>query len=380
MPTSGPGSGSTADDDVSVRAGFRLGRVFGIDVVADGSLLALGLLLVASLFVDLRRVAPGTSPEWLLAAAALGGAVFIASILVHEISHSVLAMRRELPVRRIRLFIFGGVSEIEREASNPGDEFVIAVAGPITSAIVGGLLLLAALAVPSDWIVVERLARVLGFVNLLLAGFNLLPGFPLDGGRALRALLWRRDDRDRATRRAIEGGRVLALVLIGAGAWLLIRRRDITGLWTVAVGWYLLRAAVGAADREDILARIAGLTIADVMRPVTETVPGDATVAAVVALHQVGPALQPVPVVVDGRVHGVIGDREIAPVDDAARAATLVAELMTPIGPRDVVAADEALDAFVSRPDGPSPCTLVVAGGRVVGIVTGRELGRAISG
>ncbi len=375
---SGPDSGSTADG--AVRTGFRLGRIFGIDVVADGSLFVLGLLLVGSLFADLRRVAPGTSPEWLLAAATLGGTVFIGSILVHELSHSVLALRRELPVRRIRLFIFGGVSEIEREASNPGDEFVIAVAGPITSAVVGGALWLGAMLMPPDWLVAARLARVLGVVNLLLAGFNLLPGFPLDGGRALRAILWSRDDRDRATRRAIEGGRVLALVLIGAGAWLLLRRRDITGLWTVAVGWYLLRAAVNAAEREDILARIAGLTVGDIMRPVTETVPGGATVAAVVALHQVGPVLQPVPVVVDGRVRGVIGDREIASFDDAARAAMAVAEVMTPVGPRDVVDAGEALDAFVSRPDGPSPHTLVVSGGRVVGIVSGRELGRAISG
>ena len=354
--------------------GIRLGRISGIEIVADLSLFLLALLLVGSLYVDLRRVAPGSTPEALLAASTVGGVIFIASVLVHELSHSLLAQRRGLAVSRIRLFIFGGVSEIEREAENPRDEFQVAVAGPVASAVVGGLLLGIGLVAPDSWLFVVRLGGVLGVVNLLLAAFNLLPGFPLDGGRALRALLWRRWERERATRVAIEAGRILALVIVGVGIWLLLRRRDISGLWTVGVGWFLYQAALSASTREKLLDRIDGLTVADVMRPVTETVPGDASVAEVVAFHQVGPRLQPVPVVLEGRVRGIAGEREISTVAPEDRVTTPIARVMTEVGPEDVVPASETLEDFLRRPASSARRVLATEDGRVVGIVTGREL------
>ncbi len=357
-----------------MRRGFRLGRVSGIEIVADLSLVLLALLLVGSLYVDLRRASPGSTPEVLLGGAVVGGALFIASVLAHELSHSLLAQRRGLPVRRIRLFIFGGLSEIEREAENPTDEFQIAVAGPASSAVIGLVLLVAGLAAPAGWIFVDRLGRILGIVNLLLAAFNLLPGFPLDGGRALRALLWRRWERERATRVAIEAGRMLALVVVGVGVWLLVRRRDLSGLWTIGVGWFLYQAAATAAARERLLARIDGKTVADVMRTVTEAIPGDATIAELVAFHQVGPTLRAVPVVVDGKVRGVISEAEIAPVGPAERTVVRVADVMAEIGPSDVVPSDETLEDFLSRPAAPSRTVLATMGGRVVGIVTGREM------
>ncbi|MFQ5554351.1 MAG: site-2 protease family protein [Acidimicrobiia bacterium] len=364
----------------ALKQGFRLGRIAGIDVTADFSLVVLGVLLVGSLFVDLRRVSPDSSRDTLLLAAAIGGVLFIGGVLAHELSHSILAGRRGLPVRRIRLLIFGGVSEIEREASDPGDEFAIAVAGPVASAALGGLLWLVALVVPGDWVLAGRLGRVLAVVNVLLALFNLLPGFPLDGGRALRALLWRQGDRDRATRIAIESGRFLALGLLGVGAWLVLRRRDVSGLWTIAVAWFLYRAAVGAAGRERLLSRIDGLTVGDVMRRVTESVPGDITVAEVVRLHQVGPELLPVPVEIEGRVRGVIGEQAIAALSEPARLITPVSEVMRLVGHRDVAPAAERLEDFLGRPAAPAGLVLAVADRRVVGVVTGREMGPIFSG
>jgi len=354
--------------------GFRLGRVGGIEIVADSSLLLLALLLVGSLYVDLRRVSPGSTPESLLVAGALGGGLFIASVLAHELSHSLLAQRRGLPVRRIRLFIFGGLSEIEREAENPGDEFQIAVAGPAASALIGLGLIGVGAVVPAGWVIAQRLGSVLGIVNLVLAAFNLLPGFPLDGGRALRALLWRRWERQRATRIAIAAGRTMALVIVGLGVWLLVSRRDLGGLWTIGVGWFLHQAAVGAAARERLLATIEGLTVGDVMRAVTETIPAEASIAELVALHQVGPVLRAVPVVVDGRVRGVVGESDISAVAPGDRALVTVGEVMTGIGPRDVVPAEESIEDFLGRPAAPARTVLATASGRVVGIVTAREL------
>ncbi len=372
MPTSTRGSGS--ENEQGVKKGYRLGQISGVEIVADFSLVVLGVLLVASLFADLARVSPGTSRETLLVASIVGGLLFIGGDLGHELRHSLLAPRRGLPVRSNRLFIFGGVSEIEREASNPRDEFVIAVAGPLSSALFGGALWLVALALPESLVIAVRLGRVLAIVNLLLAVFNLLPGFPLDGGRVLRALLWHRGDRDRATKLAIASGRVLALGLIGVGAWLLVRRMDISGLWTIAVGGFLYRAALEATAREALLVRIAGRLVADIMRPVAETVPGDAPVAEVVALHQVGTSLQPVPVVVEGRVRGVVAEDEIAGLSRMDRLVVLAADVMTPIGPGDVVPADEPLDVFLARPGASSARVLAIEDGRVVGLVTGREM------
>jgi len=372
MQTSTQGSGSA--NEQGVKKGYRLGRISGIEIVADLSLLVLGVLLVASLFADLARVSPGTSRETVLIASLIGGMVFIGSVLGHELSHSLLAQRRGLPVRRIRLFIFGGVSEIEREASNPRDEFVIAMAGPLSSGLFGAALWLVTLAIPGSLVIAVRLGRVLAIVNLLLAAFNLLPGFPLDGGRVLRALLWRRGDKQRATKRAIASGRVLALGLIGVGAWLLLRRMDISGLWTIAVGGFLYKAALEASAREALLVRIDGRSVADIMRPVAASVPGDASVAEVVALHQVGPSLQPVPVVVEGRVRGVVAEEEIAALSNMDRMVILVTDVMSPIGPKDVVSADEPLDVFLARPAASSGRVLAVEDGRVVGLVTGREM------
>lgn len=361
-----------------MKRGFRIGKISGIEVDADVSLVVLALLLVASLYVDLRRAAPGSTPESLLGAAAVGGLLFIGSVLAHELSHSLLAERRGLPVRRIRLFIFGGVSEIEREAENPTDEFQVAIAGPVSSAVIGLFFIGVGIVAPDNWVFVTRLGTVLGVVNLLLAAFNLLPGYPLDGGRVLRALLWRRWERERATRFAIAAGRGFALFISGIGAWLLIQRRDISGLWTLGVGWFLFDAAVAAATREKLLARIDGLTLADVMRSVTEAVPGEATVTELVAFHQVGPRLAPVPVVVDGRIRGIVAEENVESIQSDMRSVTSVARIMTPIGPDDVAPAGESLEAFLRRAS-PSETVLVTIEGRVVGIVTGRELARAIA-
>ena len=303
----------------------------------------------------------------------IGGIGFIASVLAHELSHSILARRRGLEVRRIRLFVFGGVSEIEQEPRDPAEELAVSVAGPAASAAIGVVLLGVSFALTVS--PVQRLVWVLAMANLALAAFNLLPGLPLDGGRVMHAVLWRWwGDRARAARWAIVSGQGMGLAVAAAGAAILFRRVDLGGLWLIAIGWFLFRAASAARSREDLVAKLSGLRVGDVMRQIDVAVSGDLTIEEFLDLYGFGLRVRTYPVEVDGRVRGIIGNREIATIEPATHRHTLVAAEMATIGPHDVVAPDIRLEDLMTRVPGESGRAVVVDDGRVVGLVTPEEL------
>lgn len=353
-----------------------LGRYRGVEIVLDASMLLLTLLLVVSLYADLAS-APEGGGFGTVVFAALGGVLFLGGVILHEVSHTELALQRGLAVARIRLFLLGGVSEIEEDAATARDEFAIAVAGPITSALLGGALVVLAVVVPSSWGQVDRVVLVSGWAHLALAVFNILPGFPLDGGRALRALLWaRRGDKQSATATTLGVGRRFGLVVIGVGAWLAIRGLLVAGMWAALVGWFVNRTATAAAAREEFLERLRGHTLRDVMRPITETVDKDISVQRLVDLYTVGPRLATQAVEVGGRIVALVGESEIAALDDALRRTTPVAEVMVPVGPDDVVTAETDLVKLLQRSSSPSRRILVTEGDRAIGVVTSDEFGR----
>lgn len=358
-----------------MRRGFRLGTVLGIEVIADLSLLVVAALLTWSLYIDVDRAFPATSSNTLLVASILGGIFFFGSVFLHELSHSVVALRRGLTVRRIRLFIFGGVSEIEEEAASPADELAVTVAGPAASAVIGVVFLAVAWILPDGVRLAARLCAVLGVANLSIAIFNLLPGLPLDGGRVLRAIVWRRSgDRARATKLAVRTGRGLGLLLMVAGGALIFSLGDVSAIWLIAVGWFLHQAAATSAMQEELTRRIEGMTIGDAMRRTELAIDGTSTVAAALQLHGWGERLRAMPVVVDGRVRGVFGDREIAGVDEGDRPKKTVAAAMTEIGPGDVVEATAPLRSALVRESGRAGILVVVDNGRAVGMLTTEEL------
>ncbi len=358
-----------------MRRGFRLGSVRGVDVVADLSLLVIAALLTWSLYVDLSRAFPGRSPDGLIFAAAAGGLLFLASVFVHELSHSLVALRRGLNVRRIRLFIFGGVSEIEEEAATPGDELFVTLAGPAASLGLGVAFLGLGWAVAGALRVPARIALILGVANLSIAVFNLLPGLPLDGGRMLRALVWRRSgDRARATRLAVTTGRALGVLLMVAGVALAIAVRNFSALWLIAVGWFLFEAASVSAVQEAFANKIEGLSVGDVMRRTDMAVDGNATVDAALDLHGWGDKLRPMPVALDGRVRGVFGTREAREVPAGERSTQLVRDVMRLIGPEDVIGAEVPLRRALSREAGGAGMLVVVDQGTVVGLLSSEEL------
>ena len=301
-----------------MRRGFRLARLFGVDIFVDGSLLILAFLLAWSLTVDFGDRYPDLTTGVRLLYAATTSVLFLASVLIHELSHSVVALRRGLDVLQIRLFIFGGVSEIRDDARGPGEEFAVAAAGPLASLVLGGLFVVLGSVVAGPW---GRVFGLLGVANVILAGFNLLPGLPLDGGRVLHAA-------SVAMARRLPGGdsdsrRLRSVSRTGAGRR---RHRDVLhrggrspvcGRWPSAGS--CTRRPWGPRLGPTLSPRSAVPRVGDVMRPVAAAVDGDMAVTEVVALHGFGPRLPSLPVDVDGRVRGLVGDREVGSLTDEER-------------------------------------------------------------
>lgn len=353
--------------------GIRVARLAGVDVVADVSVVGIAALLAWALFVDLSARYPFESSARLGILAVAGSVIFLMAILAHEWSHALVARRRGLTVRLIALFVFGGYSVIEPGDETPADEIVVSVAGPIASLAIGGVLAALAAVVPAED--VTRVLTILALANVAVAAFNLLPGLPLDGGRILRAALWRRrGDRVAATERAVQWGRVLGLVVVGSGIFALLRFRNFSGIWLVVVGWFLFRAAATAGRRETLAERMSGLTASDVMRQAPDAVPGMMAVSDLVETYQSGPRLRSLPVEVDGRVRGLIGEKEIERLSPGRRQAARVSAVMSPIGPGDVAEAAMPLERLLARASGPTGRVVVVEEGRVVGIIEGPEL------
>lgn len=357
---------------------FRFARILGVDVIGDASLFGLALLLSWVLYLELSAPSGDLASGPAVVGALVGGVLFIATVLAHEISHTAVAQRRGLEVTRIRLMIFGGASELAEEATSPETEAVVAVVGPVTSAVLGGVFFAVSGLLPEA---LGSPLRFVGLANIALAGFNILPGLPLDGGRVLRAILWRATgDRDRATRMALASGRFFGLGMVVVGAYLMtLTGLAPAGIWVILVGWFLTRM-VAAADRSHRLeVATRDQLVADVMRPVTESVSGSKTVTEAADLHQVGPRLRTLVVEVAGRVVGTLGQREVDGVEAELRDYTQVGAAMTRIGPADVVAVDERLMKALQREDRTNRHMVVVADGRVVGLIGPKEIGEVLA-
>ena len=264
--------------------GWRVGRIAGIDLSIHPSWLVIAFLVTYSL-AEFQFPAEfrgwSTTAYWLVAAAT--ALLFFASVLAHELSHAILARRFGLKVQGITLFIFGGATSIDSDSRTPREEALIAVAGPATSILIGLALLGIDLVV--DQPQAAALLGWLGFINLMLGAFNLIPGFPMDGGRVLRAILWKvRGNRLAATRSAAVVGRLFAYLLIGLGVYLALRPGGsiFSGLWLALIGWFLSNAAEATVAQAGVESSLSGVRVRDAMdldppsvtpnEPVTELV------------------------------------------------------------------------------------------------------------
>jgi Zn-dependent protease/predicted transcriptional regulator len=259
-------------------AGFRIARILGIPIYLDATWLLIFGLITYTLAMDFRQLHPQWAPAEHWSLGILTSLLFFGSVLFHELAHSVVARHYKIPVHSITLFLFGGIARIGREPSKPIQEFNIAVAGPLASFLLAGAFGAITLLLPSAQMV-GALARILGGSNFILAVFNLAPGFPLDGGRIFRAIVWGvTKDFSRATLVAGSSGKVVAYALMGVGGYEAFYKNDwYSGLWLGVIGLYLLNAAQQSIAQMTIRDALAGLHASDVMSQEVPTIEGHVT-------------------------------------------------------------------------------------------------------
>jgi Zn-dependent protease/predicted transcriptional regulator len=363
-----------------VRDSLSLGRVAGIRIGMNWSVLALLALMVWTLAVNIfPDTDPGLGSSTHFAMAVAASLLFFASIVLHELGHALQARRDGMQIDGITLWLFGGVARFTGRFPSAGAEFRIAVAGPLVSLALGGAFLGISF-VPGLGAATESVAFYLGYVNLLLLAFNLLPALPLDGGRMLRAALWRwRRDFGRATRTAASASRAIAYGVIGLGIALFFLQSPFSGVWLAFIGWFLLQAAGAESRLVDVGAALGNLRARDLMSTDLVAAEADATVERFVAERHWGRRLEAYPVLGEDGVVGLLETHRLAEVPQEGWAARRVRDLMVPRGRIPVLAPGDDLSRVdaLFRPDG-AHHALVVEDGHVVGLVSAADVVRAL--
>jgi Zn-dependent protease/CBS domain-containing protein len=322
-----------------VQAQVKLGRIAGISIGLHYSWFIIALLIALSLAAHFHIANPHWSDMTVWSAAIITGVMFFAALLLHELAHSVLAKARGLRVREITLFALGGVSQIESEAPDAKAEFWIAIAGPITSVAIGIVLLGAAWL--SGWrsgtepsTPVAAVLLWLGYINLALAAFNMIPGYPLDGGRVLRAIIWWiTRNADRATRLSSQIGQAVAFVIILLGLFQFFTQRgNFGGLWLAFIGWFLLDAARTSYVQVGLMTELRGRTVGEIMDRSCPTVEAYLSLQDFVDEFLLRNGLRGYVVIHNDEIVGLITPHEVKAVSRDRWPQTSVQAVMRPIG------------------------------------------------
>lgn len=375
---------------------LRLFRVLGIEVRLDPSVAIIFALIVFSLA---SGVFPRWHPDWptalVWATALVSGLLFFASLLAHELAHSVVAIRFGIAVPRITLFLFGGVAETSEEPRDAKQEFLIAIAGPAMSLALG--LLCGGLAGASieDATIAEAISAGdaaafsslspattallwLGSINMVLGLFNLIPGFPMDGGRVLRAAIWAATgDQLKATYWASSGGRLFGWSLMGLGVLSLLQGQALGGIWYILIGWFISNIARMSYTQLLTTRALQGFHVDDLMNTRFETLPADMPLATFIEHHLLHSA-QPVwPVHDDARLLGFVCLQDVVAVEAGARGGMRVRDLVRPPERMPVLDADAGARKVlehIGRADVES--VPVLRGHTVVGFLSQRDVMR----
>jgi Zn-dependent protease len=306
--------------------------------------------------------------------------LFFASIITHELAHSILAIRNNISVKEITLFVFGGVSQITKEATHPRAELSIAIVGPLTSLALAGIFYALHLILAStNQLLVASSMWWLTWINVLLAAFNLIPGFPLDGGRILRALVWHQTrDYRRATRIATRVGRGIAYAFIAAGIVLIfVRQSWFDGIWLVLIGWFLNDAA--RASYQQVLLRdaLVGITARQVTDYASPLVPPHMNLAELVDQYVLPTGRSCFLISWGAELEGMVTLQQIKKVPRIRRATTTAQDIMTPATKLKVAHADQDLLGVLQQMNGENTNHIpVVEAGKVTGIINREEIAR----
>lgn len=367
---------------------LRLGRIFGIEIGINWSLIFIFVLIAWSLALGVfAPLHPTWGPVFIWGLAIGGAVLFFASLMAHELAHSLVAKSYGIPVRNITLWMFGGVSSISKEPPSPKAEFFMAIVGPLTSIVVGFIFLgLAAvssggLANLSDLAVLgpaRTLAVWLGSINILLGVFNMVPGFPLDGGRVLRSIFWAMTNNlAKATRWASLVGQGVAWIFILMGAAMIFGVRIpffgtglLGGLWLILIGWFLHSAAIQSYQQIVIQRALSGVPVGRLMESHVATVTPDLPVGTLVNEYIMGTSERAFPVVQDNQLVGIVSLEDVRRVPREDWEITSVRQIMTPQSQLTTATPDEdaneAMEELAIRDVNQVP---VVQDGHLVGML-----------
>lgn len=320
-----------------MRSHIRLGRLFGVEIGLHYSWILIAALIAFTLAAEFQLIHPGWPQGTVWAAAILTSILFFLALIAHELAHALVARSHGLPVRSITLFALGGVAQIEKEAPDAKTEFWMAIAGPIASAFIGAGCLAAAWAL--GWPLFGTPATPalsilvwLGYINITLAVFNMIPGFPLDGGRVLHAIVWGvTGNAVRSLRVATQVGRGVAMLFIVAGVVQFFLGAGFGGLWLAFIGWFLLEAAGSTYAQAHITEVLRGLRVRDLMVRDCPGVELRSNLHSFIEDDLLRTGRQCFLVMDNNRVVGLIGPREVKEIPQPQWIYRTVADVMRPI-------------------------------------------------
>ena len=351
-----------------MKNGFRIGKIFGLDIHIDWSWLLIIALVIWSLVSSFQL----THPEWnnlmQWEVAILAALLFFASILAHELAHAVTARAVGLPVQNITLFLFGGISNIQKEPKSPLNELLITIVGPITSFVAGGFFLILGIgnlainmsnpfAATSQFGPAETIFFWLGSINILIAVFNLIPGFPLDGGRIVRSILWAiTNDLSKATRWASVLGQVVAWGLIFAGVSILFGLNIpflgggfINGIWMIFIGWFLQNAAMLSYRKTVIQDILEDVSVKQMMYTDVPSVEANLSIQNLIDNYIIRSDHRAFIVFENGNVVGLVTIDDVRGLTPESRSSTKISDVMTPSQELVVAVPDEEASEAFSR-------------------------------
>lgn len=360
---------------------LRIGSLGGVDIRIDPSWLLIAALVALQFWAWFAQKY-GHAPVVAIGLALVATALFFASVLAHELGHALEATHRDVHVAGITLFVFGGVTETRFDVRRPRDEFVLSAVGPYVSLVLAALFgLIATGAGYVGLAAVAEVAGLLGWLNLVLALFNLIPGAPLDGGRVLRSLVWAvTGDREKAVRFAARSGQVVGAGLLAVGTYAVfaVRPRPVfEALLLGFIGWFLFRAAKGELGRTEMIELLRDRSVGSLLADAPSAIPASATVLDVLEdLTRSATDAHPV-IERNGQVVGVIRVDDAARIPATERAHRSVREVMCPVEDLPSVDADATVADVLDRIEG-RPAVVVVHRGELVAVASERGFRQAL--
>jgi Zn-dependent protease/CBS domain-containing protein len=359
--------------------GFRLGSIFGFEIRVDLSWFLIFFLVLWTLSAGIFPTSyPGFGNATYFGMGIVATLLFFASLLAHELSHTFVARAKGIPVEGITLFIFGGVSRTRMDAETPGDEFQIAGVGPLVSLLLAGFFgLIWYVGINAGWSVVfTGIFAYLAVINLALAIFNMLPGFPLDGGRVFRSMIWKYTGNiKKATKIASTGGKWLAYLLIAFGALEMFAGAILGGLWLILIGWFLYNAAETSYEELLLRTSLKGVKAREIMTPHPEAVSPEMNLQELVDTYFLSRRYHSFPVTQDSHPVGIITLNQVKDIPREEWKYRTVKDTMIPVENRVTARPEEQMSQVLQKmQDSGVRRVLVIQNDLLRGIITAHDL------